>query len=121
MTRLTLPFIVTGALALVAYWFVLSLRYGWYLQPEAAAFLQWVTIGTVLCIMALWFWFPSRLLTAAIGAAGFTLPPLVMGAIFVEIDAAFAPWAVASLSLIVLASHLRLRGLGINRVSSSQP
>ena len=121
MKRLNLPFLLVAGLALFAYWFVLSLRYGWYLQPAASVFLTQVTVATMLSIVALWLWFPSRILTVAIGAAGFALPPLVKSATFVQIDARFVPWAGACLSLVALASHLRLRHLKIVQAKEEDP
>jgi hypothetical protein len=109
MSRKRLFFLVLSVVAMTLTFVMFKLRYGWYIGDNQAIFLNsgFATGGAL--IIFLWFVFPSRVATAALGAAIFLFPPLLRPDFFVPLDVAFGLYASIPLSLLVIAAHLRLR------------
>jgi len=105
----SLLFLASAVVAVATYWFVFELRYAWFLHPDQARFLGIVLLVVAAGLVALWLWYPSRLLTAIVSAVGVALPPLAMGNVFPPLDRDFAPFAIGAIALCVLATHFRRR------------
>jgi hypothetical protein len=106
-------FILVAVISVVAYWLVMSLRYAWFLEHSPYIALQSITLSTIAAVVVVWIWLPSRILAGIISVIGLVLPPMVMPESFVAPNVGFAPFALCVTGLIVFATHIRLRAIGV--------
>ena len=106
---LTVVFLLSAGLALAAFFLAYELRYMWYVSRENFIFLRSIFGVSVLTIILLWVFYPSRILVALVVLACFALPPLLRGAAFVQLDAASLGAVLLCALLVVGATELRRR------------
>lgn len=102
-------FLLSAVLGLTVFFLAFELRYMWYVSRENFIFLRAIVGGSVLAVLGLWAFYPSRILVALIVAACFTLPPLLRGTTFVQLDAASLGAVLLCALLLVGATELRRR------------
>jgi hypothetical protein len=108
-------FIFLAGFAIVVHYFVLGLRYAYYVPIEQYKFLQYGYAVCIFCILLLWIFYPSRILVAIVAFAGLVFPNVlgvsVLGnkGIIVPIDWAYFGAISFSIFLLVCATELRRR------------
>src|SRR5258708_2409437 len=102
-----LSFLAAAFVALVAYVLTFELRYMWYLNSSEATFIRITYAVSIVAIVALWVFLPWRLIVAIVALLGFVVPPLYNDTSFAKMDWRFAGFCLISISLLVLATHLR--------------
>jgi hypothetical protein len=108
-SRIPWAFGAVALLALAALWFTLELRYAWFLEGAPVTTLRAIEVVSIVGIVSLWYWFPSRTLVAALAALSFALPPLIDANSFVALDLPMSLGALVVVALLVLATHLKAR------------
>jgi hypothetical protein len=101
-------FTVLAVTALVAYVYAFELRYMWFRGYKDVALVRQVEIGTVVAVVALWLFFPSRVLVGVIGLFGLLFPPIYDRANFAEVDLIFAGLASLHVGFLIAATQARL-------------
>lgn len=104
-----IAFLLAAALALTVLFLAFELRYMWYVSRENFIFLRSLFGISLLVIVLLWAFYPSRILVALVVLACFALPPLLRGATFVQLDAASLGAVLLCALLLVGATELRHR------------
>ncbi len=108
-------FIFLASFAVVVHYFVLGLRYAYYIPMEQYRFLQYGYGICIFCILMLWIFYPSRLLVAAVAFAGIVFPNVlgvsIIGnkGVFVPLDWGYMGAILFSVFLLVCATELRRR------------
>ena len=113
-TNALLLFIVCAVIALSAHFLIFEMRYMWYLDIQDHKLLRGGYIACACAILALWAFFPSRVLVALLGVLALFFPHLyyATGArplLGREIDLATIWFALLSVATLVGATELRRR------------
>ena len=104
--RSTLFWIFAG-LGLALSYATLKLRYAWYISNDDARFLDAGYLLVAGAIIALWFFFPSRVLVALLAAILFVFPTVFRPETFVWLDLSSALFFLVPVMLLVCATHWR--------------
>ena len=98
--------VLLGIGILLSY-YILMLRYGWYVDPEKAQFLTFCFFIFVALILGLWLFFPSKILGGFFTVVLFVIPPVFDEKAFVKLNKEFIPYIFICFLLVVVAIYFR--------------
>ncbi|MFC3176401.1 hypothetical protein [Undibacterium amnicola] len=98
--------VLLGIGILLSY-YILMLRYGWYVDSEKAQFLTFCFFIFVALIFGLWLFFPSKILGGFFTTALFVIPPVFDEKIFVQLNKGFIPYIFVCVLLVVSSMYFR--------------
>lgn len=102
-------FLIFAAISLYSQLLIIDLRYIWFLDERESMSITLIHVISVVFVILLWSFFPSRILVMLAAFAGYLLPPLIDSDAFVTIDFGFMLYVLPSLLLFYLATELRRR------------
>jgi len=101
---------IAFAASLVFLWFVFELRYFWYVQPDESVILYGgIALGATI-LVALWFFWPSRIAVAATALAILLFPQL-FHTLSLPLNVGFLFFSLINALALVAACEFRLRSL----------
>lgn len=109
MRKILVAFLIVAVIAVVVHFLLFKMRYGWYTSNEEATFLNVGFFATLLVILFLWAFYPTRIGVALAGIATIVFPFVLRPQSFPTLNWGYVALSLIPLALLVFATYLRQR------------